>query len=226
MKIKSLVIPVVLLFFISCKKTTEPTPTPQSNLYLSTSAGSTWTYHQTDSSLATPANLNYTVTSTSKDTAINGKSYHIFTKSFGGNQYLNVTSHDYYQFDSLPAGFGAGVFERLYLKDDAAAGASWTQNQTVNISGVPFPIPVTLTFNIAEKGITMIVNNVTYNNVIHVAATITSSLIPSSGLSSNSNSYYAEKYGLIKSSTKISLNYMGLVQNVNLFVQLNISTIL
>ena len=174
MKIKSLVIPVVLLFFISCKKTTEPTPTPQSNLYLSTSAGSTWTYHQTDSSLATPANLNYTVTSTSKDTAINGKSYHIFTKSFGGNQYLNVTSHDYYQFDSLPAGFGAGVFERLYLKDDAAAGASWTQNQTVNISGVPFPIPVTLTFNIAEKGITMIVNNVTYNNVIHVAATITS----------------------------------------------------
>jgi hypothetical protein len=226
MKIKSLVIPVVLLFFISCKKTTEPTPTPQSNLYLSTSAGSTWTYHQIDSSLATPANLNYTVTSTSKDTAINGKSYHIFTKSFGGNQYLNVTSHDYYQFDSLPAGCGAGVFERLYLKDDAAAGASWTQNQTVNISGVPFPIPVTLTFNIAEKGITMVVNNVTYNNVIHVAATITSSLIPSSGLSSSINSYYAEKYGLIKSSTKISLNYMGLIQNVNLFVQLNISTIL
>ena len=225
MKIKSLIIPVVLSFFISCKKTkTEPTPTPQSNLYLSTSAGSTWTYHQIDSSVATPANSNYTVTSTSKDTAINGKSYHIFNKSVGGNQYLNVTGHDYYQFDSLPAGFGAGVFERLYLKDDAAAGASWTQNQTVTISG--FPIPVTLTFNIPEKGLTMVVNNITYTNVIHVSATITSSIIPSSGLSSNINSYYSEKVGLIKSSTKISLNYMGIIQTVNLFVQLNSSTIL
>ena len=224
MKIKNLVIPVVLLFFVSCKKTKNPTPTPVSNLYLSTSVGSTWSYHETDSSVATPANLNYTVTSSSKDTAINGKSYHIFNNSVGGKQYLNVTGHEYYQFDSLPAGFGVGVFERLYLKDDVATGASWTQNQTVTISG--FPVPVTLTFIEAEKGITMVVNNITYTNVIHVSATISSSIIPASGLSSNINSYYAEKVGLIKSSTKISLNFMGIIQNVNLYVQLNSSTIL
>lgn len=224
MKLKNLAIAAILLIFTSCSKIKDPTPTPQSNLYLSTSAGSSWSYHQTDSSTSTPANSNYTVTSSSKDTAINGKSYHIFNKSAGGNQYLNVTGHDYYQFDSLPSGFGAGVFERLYLKDDAAVGATWTQNQTVTISG--FPIPVTLTFKIPEKGLTVVVNNITYTNVIHVSATITSSIIPSSGLSSNINSYYAEKVGMIKSSTKISLDYMGIIQNVNLYIQLNSATIL
>jgi hypothetical protein len=226
MNLKSLVIPAILLFFISCKKTNTPPPVTQAATYLTISAGSSWTFRQIDSSVTVPATVNYTLTSSSQDTTINNKSYHIYNKSTGGFQYLNVTGNDYYQFDSLPSGFGAGVFERLYLKDNAAAGTTWTQNQTVNITNVPFPIPVTLNYNIAEKGITMIINSITYTNVIHVSTTLTSSLIPGSGLTSNINGYYAEKYGLIQSSTKINLNYMGLIQNVNLFVQLTSSTLL
>lgn len=225
MKLKSLLIPAILLFFISCKKTDTPAPVTQTANFLTVSAGSSWTFRQIDSSVTVPSTANYTLTSSSKDTTINSKSYHIYNKSTGGFQYLNITGNDYYQFDSLPSGFGAGVFERLYLKDNASAGTTWTQSQTVNITNVPFPIPVTLNYNIAEKGITMIVNNISYTNVIHVAATITSSLIPGSGLTSNINSYYAEKYGLIQSSTKINLNYSGLIQNVNLFVQLTSSSI-
>ena len=226
MKIKTLVIPAILVFVISCGKTKTPPPVTQAATYLTISAGSSWTFRQIDSSVTTPTTVNYTLTSTSRDTAINSKSYHIYNQSNSGLLYLSVVGNNYYEFDSLPAVFGAGVFENLYLKENAAVGTSWTQNQSVNISNLPFPIPVTLTYNIAGTGMTMVLNNITYTNVIHVVTTVTSSLIPGSGLSSNINSYYAKKYGLIQSSTKINLDYMGLVQNVNLFVQLTGSTLL
>lgn len=223
MKIKSLLFYSILLFAISCKKKDNPV-TPAQDNYLATSSGSTRNYHQVDSSSATPVNTNYTLTSTSKDSTVNGKAYHVFTNSTGNNQYLTVSGNDYYQLDSLPAGFGTGVFERLYLKDNAAVGTSWTQSLTVTLQGVP--VPVTLTYNIAEKGITRIVNAKSYSDVIHVTTTISSSLIPSASLVTNINSYYAKKYGLIESSTKINLNYLGFVEKVNIRMDLVSANIL
>ena len=129
----------------------------------------------------------------------------------GGNQYLSITGSDYYQFDSLPAGFGTTVFERLYLIDIAPVGISWTQTLSVTLSGIP--VPVTLTYNIAEKGISRTVNGTNYTDVIHVTTSISSTLIQP--LYNNINSYYAKKYGLIETSNIIQLNYMGIVQNVN-----------
>ncbi len=225
MKISALLISTSLFLFASCKKSETTNPPPQQDSYLTTSAGSTWNYHQTDASGATPVSSDYTLTSTSRDSTINGRSYHVFTNSNSGNQYLTISGSDYYQFDSLPAALGTAVFERLYLKD-AAAGTSWTQNLSVTLPGVPVPVPVTLSYNIAEKGISRTVNGTSYTDVIHVATSISSSFIPSASLSTDINTYYAKKYGLIEASTIIHLDFMGLTEDVNLETKLVSATIL
>ena len=209
MKIKTLLFPAFLLVFVSCKKN----ETVKEDKYLSTSAGSTWNYHETNSSGPVPVNSDYTLTSTSGDTSINGKNYHIFANSIGGNQYFNVTGGDYYQFDSLPAGFGTTAFERLYLIDIAPAGISWTQTISVTISGIP--VPVTLTYTVAEKGISRIVNGTTYTDVIHVVTAFSSPLIPAASLTTSINSYYAKKYGLIEATNIVQVNYQNFIQNID-----------
>ncbi|MDQ2720509.1 MAG: hypothetical protein M3Z26_12235 [Bacteroidota bacterium] len=209
---------ISILFFTSCsKKDTSNNPPPTQVSYLNSNFGSTWNYNTNDSSGAAPKSADYTVTSSSKDTSINSRSYHVYTYSYGGSQYLNISGHDYYQFDSLPGGLQAGVFERLYLKDDMAVGGSWSQNLniTVNVSGLPLQVPLTITNTITEKGISRTVNNINYSNVIHVTTSISSSLIPGTALTSSIDSYYAQKYGLIENTSKINLNYLGISQNVN-----------
>lgn len=224
---------IVPLFFIvtiiisSCgKKDTTSNTTPPDNTYLNTNSGSSWTYHQVDSSTATPQSSDYIVTSTSSDTTINSKKYHIYNYSYGGSEYLNLSGHDYYQFDTIPGGFGQ-VIERLYLKDNQAVNFTWTQNFSVNINvgGLPVAIQGTLTNKIVETGATLIVNGITYTNVIHVSTTISSSLIPASSFTSSIDSYYAPNFGLIENSTLVNLNYQGLAENVNIKTQL-ISSVL
>ena len=223
MRIKALLFLLFPLFILSCKKN-ENSTTPQQDNYQTVSAGSTWNYHSTDSSGATPVNKDYVLTSTSRDSSINSKNYHVFNNSGGGNQYLNISGNDYYQYDSLPAGFGTTVFERLYLKDNTAAGVSWTQSLGVTLSGIP--VPVTLSYTIAEKGISRVVNGTTYTDVIHVTTSISSTLIPAAFLTTNINSYYAKKYGVIETSNIIRLNYMGFIQNINSTTKLVSATLL
>ena len=213
MKINNLLFLVFILFAISCKKksTTNVTP-PRQDAYLTTSAGSTWNYHQVDSSGSIPVSKDYTLISSSKDTLVNARSYHVFNLSTGSNQYLALSGNDYYQYDSLPAGLGSTNFEQLYLKDNASIGTSWSQSSNVIIQGVS--VPVTLTYKISEKGISKLVNSVIYNDVIHVSITISSSLIPPASLTSSIDSYYANKYGLIENTTIINLNYSAIVENV------------
>jgi hypothetical protein len=217
---KSILLPfcLLLLLITSCKKDDTDTE-PQTETFINTSAGSTWNYQETDN-LPPQTVSNYTITSTSGDTSINGKNYHVYTDSDGDNRYLNMTGHDYYQYDSLPLGVGAGVFERLYLKDDLAAGANWVQTLTVNVPALPIPIPITITNTIAEKGISRTVNNVEYKNVIHVSTSISSSLVPSSSLTTNISSYYAPNVGLIENSNVVELNYLGITESINLQTKL------
>ncbi|MEO7121113.1 MAG: hypothetical protein ABIY62_08450 [Ginsengibacter sp.] len=220
MKLIHLVFAAFLLTAVSCtKKSGDMQVTPASS-YLNTSGGSSWNYHQVDSAKSTPVNSDYTISSTANDTSINNRTYHVYSNSTGGRQYLNLSGNNYYQFDSLPAGLGKGVFEELYLKDNAAVGTTWTQTQTVMVTGSPVPVPVLISFTIAEKNISRMVNTTNYSNVIHVSTTISSSLIPAASLTSSINNYYAPNYGLIESSTKVNLNYLGIVANVNLTVML------
>ncbi len=215
MKIKLSLLSLIVLAVVSCGKDhPDPVSPGPADSYFNTASGSTWNYHSVDNSGLAPA-TDYTLTSTSRDSSINGKSYHVYTNSSGSNQYLALTGHDYYQFDSLPTGLGAGAIERLYLKDDAAVTGSWVQNLSVTIPGTLIPIPVTITNTIMEKGISRTVNGTAYTDVIHVSTKISSSLIPAASLSTDINSYYALKYGLIENSNVVHLNFSGIVQDLD-----------
>ena len=225
MKSKVLILIATTLFFAACNKKDDPNPNPPNtpDTYINTNASSTWTYHEDNSSSGTTIGSDYTVTSTNKDTTIGSRKYHVYSFSYGGSKYLNMSGHEYYQFDSIPVGAGITV-ERLYLKDDAAAGVSWEQQADITVPGVPIPIPLKITNNIAEKGITRTVKGVEYKNVIHVSSSLSSPLI-TSGFTSSIDSYFAPKYGLIENTTKIDLDYMGIVQKINLNTQLVSATL-
>ena len=218
---KSILLPFCLIIFLitGCGKDDDTTPIPQEETYVTTSANSTWNYQESDN-IPPQSVTNYTVTSTDRDTTINGKTYHIYNDSDGEERFLNVTGHDYYQYDSLPLGLGAGVFERLYLKDDVAAGDTWVQNLTVDIPSLPIPIPLTITNTVAEKGISRTVNNIEYTNVIHISTRIASVLIPVASLNTNISSYYAPKFGLIENSNVVALDYLGVTANINVQTKL------
>jgi hypothetical protein len=219
MKTKLIILFAVTLSFSACsKKDNSTTPTTNNSSYINTTAGSTWSYHEVDSSGATPKNSDYTVTSTSQDSTINGRKYHVYNYSYGGNNYLALSGNDYYQYDSIPVSGGVNV-ERLYLKDNLAAGASWTQDFNLTIPNIPFPVTLTATNKIVEKGISRTVNGVNYSNVIHVSTSLSSALI-SSGFTSAIDTYYAPNYGLIESSTLIQLSYLTLSENINIKTQL------
>ena len=216
---------IAIIAFGSCEKNDNPKPNPPAeDTYINANAGSTWNYQETNSSSGTPQNSEYTLTSSSKDTTINSRSYHVYNYSYGGSQYLAISGHEYYDYDSIPGGLGQ-VFDRLYLKDNVAVGEKWSQNISVTIPGpLPVSIPVTITNTIAEKGIAKTVNGNNYTDVIHVSTSITSTAIPT-GLTSDIHSYYAKKYGLIESSAIVSLNFLGMVQNINVSTKLNSATL-
>jgi hypothetical protein len=210
--------PVILfaatLIFTACNKNDSNT----SGRYFNTNAGSSWTYHEDNSSGVTPTSSDYTVTSTSQDSTINGRKYHVYNYSYGGGQYLAASGHNYYQFDSIPIPGGISV-ERLYLKNDAAQGATWRQNFDLTISNIP--ITLTATNKIIEKGISRTVNGQNYSNVIHVSTDLSSALI-TSGLTSNIDSYYAPNFGMIENTTVIHLDVplLGLAENVDVTTKL------
>ncbi|MEO9020629.1 MAG: hypothetical protein ABI237_13420 [Ginsengibacter sp.] len=221
MKTRFLTVLAVTLFFGSCSKSVDSSQnTNPAESYLTTTSGSIWTYHEINSTSGTVNSSDYMVTSTDRDSTINNRKYHIFSYSYGGSQYLGLSGHDYYEFDSIPgsSSIGGAAVERLYLKDNLNTGDIWKQNFTFSVSG--FPVPLSVTNKIAEKDISRTVNGIDYQNVIHVNSTISSTLIPASSLKSAIDSYYAPKYGLIENTTIVNLNYMGISQDVNISTQL------
>jgi len=223
MKTKSFLFFAATLFFTACSKNNSNQTPTTSNAYINTNAGSSWTYHQTDSSGVTPSNSDYTVTSTSQDSSINGRKYHVYTYSYGGSKYISHTGTDYYEYDSIPV---AGNIDRLYLKDNASVGTTWSQTVNLNIPNSPIPsVPVTLSNKVVEKGISRTINGTTYTNVTHVSSSISSSLIPASSFSSSLDGYYAPNYGMIESSVVIKLDYLGLTENVNISTKLTGSSL-
>ncbi len=186
---------------------------------MSLSAGSTWIY-ETTSNAITASN---TVTSTNRDTTIGGKTYHVFTNSnASGNDYYNITGNDYYTFRNLTA-LGGSPIESIYLKDNAAVGINWAQTISITFTGLPVPVPVTITNTVAEKDISKTVNGKVYTNVIHITTTLVVTGVPASSLTTDIQSYYAPKVGLIEGKTKITAPSFSI--NVNQSTILKSSTI-
>lgn len=228
---KKAIFAILGLFFLasSCKKSSDDgsgggtTPTP----YMSVTANSTWQYEQiTNPSSATPVSVNYTLTSTTRDTTIGGKQYHVFTNSStNGSEYYNITGSDYYQYRDLPAALGNAKIDALYLKDNLALNSTWSQAVTVTVSGVP--VALNVTYTIIEKGGSKTVNGNAYTDVITVKTDITPTTpgIPASALTTDIKSYYARKVGLIQSDNKVVVNFAGFNQTSDTQLKLKSSDI-
>jgi hypothetical protein len=216
MKMQFLPLLGLSLVFFACKKSSSD-PAPAAPVpYMSTSASSTWQYEQlTNPTGPGTVTTNYTLTSTNRDSTINGRVYHVYTNSNGNaSEYYNITGSDYYQFRSLPAALGASKIEALYL-DNLSVNATWTQTVNITISGVN--VSLIFTNTITEKGVAKTVNGINYTDVITVSTTIAPNTpgIPASAITSDIKSYYARKVGLIQNDTKVIVNFMGFNQTTD-----------
>ena len=215
----SLLLMAAILIFSSCKKDdSSKVAPPNNNSYINTATGSSWSYQETDLSGTKPSS-DYTITSTSNDTTIISRKYHVYSYSYGGSEYLAIDGHDYYQYDSIPITGGINI-ERLYLKDGASVGDTWKQDFSLTVPGYQLTIPLTVQNKTVEKGISRTVNGKSFSNVFHISTSLSSSQIPPSALTSAIDSYYAPGYGLIENTTVVQLNYLGFVENVNLKTEL------
>lgn len=200
MKKTFLALLALLIAGISCKKSSSTTP--DAPKYMDFTSGSTWKYKTTNN--LTAAVILNTRTSTNRDSTINSKSYHVFTNSDGTpNEYYNITGNDYYTFRSLGVALGNLTVESIYLKDNAAVGASWSQVVSVPVTGLG-TVPVTLTNTIMEKDVSRTVSGVAYTGVIHTTTTIAVPGLPAGSITTDIQSYYAPKSGLIESKYKVS----------------------
>jgi len=203
----------LLLALSACNKSSDTTVVV-ADKFMSMTANSTWQMRVVDNNA--PSTTNYTVTSTNRDSTIFGKAYHVFTNSNTGvNEYYFISGNDYYTFRTLGLALGGAQVETIYLKDNSSVGTVWTQTINLTVPGIPFPVPVTLTYTLAEKGVSRTVNGIAYSNVIHVSLALSSTLVPAASLTTDIQSYYAPKYGLIENTNKVNLNYMGFVQNTD-----------
>lgn len=207
---------IISATFISCKKDPPAPPTTDAEKYMSYAPNSTWNYELINSITSTTSN--YVLTSTSRDSTVNGKAYHVYTNSSGSaNEYYNITGNEYYSFRTLPTSLDGKSVENIYLKDNVDANNTWSQSYSVNASGVPLTITVINT--IAEKGISKTVNAIVYTDVIHVTTTISVVAfgipLPTSAVKTDVQTYYAKKYGMIQSKNKININYTGIVIDID-----------
>ena len=200
---------------ISCKKETT-TPVVVPDKYQTLTANSTWNYERTNK--LTTVSKNYTLTSTNRDSTVNGRAYHVFTNSSGSaNEYYYISGNDYYTFQNLPATLISNPIEDIYLKDNATLNTSWTQSYAITSSGVP--LTITIVNTISGKALSKTVNGNVYTDVIHVTSALSASVLgiplPAGALISDVQSYYAKKYGMIQSKNKININYSGIVSNTD-----------
>ena len=195
----------------SCKK--DDNGTAGISKFITTTPGTSWNYQSTDNSTSTIST--YTRTSTSRDTTISSKLYHVFTNTDANgttDAYYNNTGNDYYQFSTLAAGLDP--IDLHYLNDAAVAGTGWNQSFSVPVPNSPIPglmLTVRMNYSVVEKGTSLVVNGKTYNDVVKVKTDIT--IDPVFGLSvtttSNIYNYYAPKYGLIKSDFNLVASLNG-----------------
>jgi hypothetical protein len=195
----------------SCKK--DDAGTPAISKFITTTPGTSWTYQSTDNS--TSAVSTYTRTSSSRDTTISNKVYHVFNNTDANgttDAFYNNTGNDYYQFSTLAAGLDP--IDLHYLNDAAVAGTGWNQSFSVPVPNSPIPglmLTIRMNYSVVEKGTSLVVNGKTYSDVVKVKTDIT--IDPVFGLSvtttSNIYNYYAPKYGLIKSDFNLVASLNG-----------------
>lgn len=198
--------PVLMLLGIAgllmgaCKK--ETGGSGSTSTFLPGNANSTWTYESKNFVNSTTATL--LMTKTSKDTSINGRTYKVYTVSGSSNAYYLQSGTDYYQFSTFTG--TTSKVELLYLKSNAASGATWDQDITIAIAGIG-SVTAKLTSKVEAKGISYTVGGKTYNDVTQIKSTIGPLTIPGLPVPitpvSDITSYYANDVGRIYSRSKV-----------------------
>lgn len=209
----------ILLMIMGCKKKGADTPAS----YMPNTANSSWNY-DTKTTAPAPATGNYTLKATNKDTVIGSRTYRVYTNTSGANEYYAQVGSDYYQFTNA-SGLSTQKVEVLYLKD-APVGTTWTENQTLSMTGLTATVP--LNYQITEKDISYTTNGKTYTGVTHVKTTLGAVTIPGLPIplipTSDVNFYYARGIGRIYSHVKIMLAVPLININVNIDEELLLKT--
>lgn len=156
--------------------------------------GSTWTYQSSTGS-------SFTLTATSRDTAIGGKNYRVLSNTAGSNLYLAKEGDNYYRFGSI-AELNLQAVEELYLKAGEAVNATWGAPISFTVPGVPVPLTANLTYTIKEKGATRTAGGKSYNNVTHVRMDIS---ITGLGNIGGGDFYYAEGVGMVENAILVNV---------------------
>lgn len=163
-----------LALFFSCKKDSQSSET---NLdYFPLTTGSEWTYGGTISSY-------YKVTGSTATKF--GRTYKEFysTNASSSTPYSSYYAHEngiyYYVFK----GSLTQESEYIILKDNVNIGDSWDNNVAAGSGINKYQVKV------VEKGISLTVNGIQFNNVIHTETTLSGTV---------TNNYYAPGVGQIK----------------------------
>lgn len=214
------------LIALSCSKGDDPAPATGEK-YMKLTAGSTWNYELINNSAPTSTTF-YTVTSTNRDSTVNGRVYHVFTNSTNGpSEYYNITGSDYYTLRTMPAVLGGASKEILYLKDNVSVGGASWQAVKVDVASPLGTIQIILTNAITAKGFTKVVNGITYNDVIQVTTTIsTIPTLPPGSFTTDIQAFYAPRYGMIQSINKINSTLTSPATNIDQLTNLKTATIL
>jgi hypothetical protein len=138
------------------------------------------------------------------------------SQGFDSSGYYRKAGGDYWEFIDIGSTWGLDNplwAEYIFLKDNVNQGVSWQSaayNGTVN-GGTP--ITFRLNYSIAQKDVTVVVNTVSYSNVIIVNEKVDVNLAgvwtDATSQVGYSRSYYARGIGLIKYE---ALNPSGVVQ--------------
>jgi len=137
---------------------------------------------------------------TGQDTLINNLSYFVLATNLGAT-FVNRSGGDYNFIGLLgvPSLAGLGTLNLTMLEDNQPQGTTWTDSTFLGGLATYFY------FSIKAKGLTTVVNGVTYNNVIEVEYTIPFPLPGFSRFATTTDIYFALNVGVIQSITPASL---------------------
>jgi hypothetical protein len=207
----------ISLLAISCKKD-DDNGDGSANQFMSTTPGNYWVYRTTDAN----GTSTDTMRSSSRDTIIQARSFHVYDYSSGGMAFYNITGTEYYNYVSFSQDPLIELTNR-YLVTTAPKGTSWlggTTSFTIDPSTIipgapPIPLTATVTLNntMMNTDTTVVINGRTYSNVMYVRSNLNITGIPTLTVTSDIDSYYAKKYGEIFNHTVINTNLAGELAN-------------
>jgi len=202
--------------------TTTAAPPPD---YFPRTTFSNWSY-QFDN-VATDSLLIFVIAPTK---TINSNTYNLFfyndgmspVDSFG---YYRRSGGDYLEWIDMGSYVGLDNplwMEWTFLKDNLAAGGTWTSAQFsgsyTDQNNVTTNVTLRWEFTIAQKDVPFTVNGITYQNTIQVKQELKQQVGTSWALAAWFDSYFARNKGLIKQDLYDATNTLQLAQDVRRLV--------